>query len=60
MESVSVLSCSCSMCLLCVHNVPVLIAAFCMTCNWLMLDEDARGKHMKRHTLELVSWLPCR
>ena len=31
----------------CVHPVAVLNAAFCMTCNWLMLVEDARGDHME-------------
>ena len=30
-----------------VHPVAVLIAAFCMTCSWLMLVEDARGDHME-------------
>ena len=29
----------------CVHPVAVLNAAFCMTCNLLMLVEDARGDH---------------
>ena len=27
--------------------VTVLNAAFCMTCSWLMLVEDARGDHME-------------
>ena len=29
-----------------VHPVAVLNAAFCMTCNLLMLVEDVRGDHM--------------
>ena len=38
----------CVLCLVsCVHPVAVLNAAFCMTCNWLMLVEDARGDHME-------------
>ena len=31
----------------CVHPVAVLSAAFCMTCNLLMLVENARGNHME-------------
>ena len=31
----------------CVHPVDILNAAFCMTCNLLMLVEDARGDHME-------------
>ena len=31
----------------CVHPVVVLNAAFCMTCNLLMLVENARGDHME-------------
>ena len=31
----------------CVHPVAVLNAAFYMTCNLLMLVEDARGDHME-------------
>ena len=45
MESVSLLSCRCFMFVSCVHPVPVLNAAFCMTCSLLMLVEDARGVH---------------
>ena len=42
MGSVIVSSCRCCMC---VHPVAVLNAAFCMTCNLLMLVEDAIGDH---------------
>ena len=31
----------------CVHHVAVLNAAFCMTCNLLMLVDDARGDHIE-------------
>ena len=31
----------------CVHPVAFLNAPFCMTCNLLMLVEDARGDHME-------------
>ena len=31
----------------CVHPAAVLIAEFCMTCNVLILVEDARGDHME-------------
>ena len=31
----------------CVHPVTVLNAAFCMTCSFVMLVEDARGDHME-------------
>ena len=31
----------------CVHNVTVLNAAYCMTCSLLMLVEDVRGDHME-------------
>ena len=55
MGSVSVSSCRCCMFVSCVHPVAFLNAAFCMTCNLLMLGEDARGNHMERHTPELVS-----
>ena len=44
MGSVSVLSCICCMFVPC---VPVLNAAFCMTCSLLMLVEDARWDHME-------------
>ena len=43
-----------------VHPVAVLNAAFCMTCNLLMVVEDARGDHVKRNTPEPVSCLPYR
>ena len=45
MGSVSVSSCRCCMFVSCVHPVAVLNAAFCMTCNLLMLVEDAMGDH---------------
>ena len=45
MGSVSVSSCRCCMFVSCVHPVAVLNAAFCMTCMWLMLVEDAIGEH---------------
>ena len=38
-------SCRCCMFVSCVHPVAVLNAAFCMTCNLLMLVEDAIGDH---------------
>ena len=48
MGSVSVSSCRCCMFLSCVHPVAVLNAAFCMSCNLLMLVvEDARDDHME-------------
>ena len=47
MGSVSVSSCRCCMFVSCVHPVAVPNAAFCMTCKWLMLVEDARGDHME-------------
>ena len=31
----------------CVHPVAVLNAEFCLTCNLLMLVDDARGDHME-------------
>ena len=43
--SVSVSSCRCCMFVSCVHPVAVLNAAFCMTCNLLMLVKDAIGDH---------------
>ena len=43
MGSVSVSSCRCCMFVSCVHPVAVLNAAFCMTCSFLMLVEDAIG-----------------
>ena len=45
MGSVSVSSCRWCMFVSCVLVVAVLSAAFCMTCNLLMLVEDARGDH---------------
>ena len=47
MRSVSVSSCRCCMFVSCVHPVAVLNAAFCMTCNLLMLVEDTRDDHME-------------
>ena len=46
MGSMSVWSCRCCMFVSCVHPVAVLSAAFCMTCNLLMLVEASRGDHM--------------
>ena len=43
----SVLSCRCCMFVSCVHPVAAFNAAFRMTCNLLMLVEDARGRHME-------------
>ena len=45
MGSMSVL-CRC-MFVSCVRTVAVLNAAFCMTCSFLMLVEDARGDHIE-------------
>ena len=45
--SMSVSSCRCCIFEYCVHPVAVLNAAFCMTCNLLMLVEDARDGHME-------------
>ena len=42
---VSVSSCRFCMFVSCVHPVADLNAAFCMTCNLLMLVEDAIGDH---------------
>ena len=47
MESVSVLSCICCMFVSCMHPVTVHNDAFYITCNLLMLIEDARGDHME-------------
>ena len=33
--------------IVCFHPVAVLNAAFCMTCSFLMLVEDARGDRME-------------
>ena len=45
MGSVSVSSCRCCMFVACVYPVVVLNAAFCITCSFLMLVEDAVGDH---------------
>ena len=45
MGSVSVSSCRCCIFVSGVHPVAVLNAEFCMTCNLLMLVEDAIGDH---------------
>ena len=42
MGSMSVSSCICCMFVFCVHSVAVFNDALCMTCNLLMLVEDAR------------------
>ena len=47
MGSVSVLSCRCCMLVYGAHPLAVLNAAFCMTCSFLMLVDDARGNHME-------------
>ena len=47
MGSMSVSSCRCCMFVSCVHPVAVLPAVLCMTCNLLMLVDDARGDHME-------------
>ena len=47
MASMSVSSCTCCICVSCVHPVAVLNAALCVTCSLLMLVEDARGDRMK-------------
>ena len=47
MGSMSVSSCRCCMFVSCVHSVAVLSIALCMTCNLLMLVEDAKGDHME-------------
>ena len=46
MESMSISSCRCCMCVSCVHPVAV-NAAFCMPYSLLMLVEDERGNHME-------------
>ena len=46
MGSGSVTSCRCCMFVSCVHPVAVFNAAFCMTCNLLMLVDDARSDCM--------------
>ena len=43
----SVSSCRCCMFVSCVHPMAIHNAAFRMTCNLLMLVEDARGDHME-------------
>ena len=47
MGRMSVASCRCCIFVSCVHPVAVLNAAFCMTCSFVMLVEDARGNHME-------------
>ena len=47
MGSMSVSACRWCMFVSCVRPVAVINAAFCMTCSWLMLVEDARGDHME-------------
>ena len=47
MGSMNVFSCRCCMFVSCVYPVAVLNATFCMTCNLLMLIQDARGDHME-------------
>ena len=47
MGSMSVSSCRCCMFVPCVHPMPVLNVAFCMTYSLLMLVEDARDDHME-------------
>ena len=47
MGSVSVSSCRCCMFVSCVHPVAVVNAAFCMTCNLLMVVEDARDDNIE-------------
>ena len=46
MGSMSISSCRCCIFVSCVHPVAVLNAAFCMTCSFLMMVEDARGEHI--------------
>ena len=47
MGSVNVLPCKWCMFVSCVYHVVVLNAAFCITCNLLMLVEDEIGAHME-------------
>ena len=47
MGSMSVSSCRCCIFVSCVHPVAVHKAAFCMTCNLLILVEDSRDCHME-------------
>ena len=47
MGSVSVSSYRCCMLVSSVHHVAVLNTAFCMTCSFLMMADNARGDHMK-------------
>ena len=58
MGSVSVSSCIYCMFMSCVHPVSVLNAAVCMTCNLLMLAEDARAAIWKEHT-QAISTHTC-
>ena len=57
MGSMSVSSCRCCMFVSCVHPVAILNAAFCMTCNLLMLVEDERGNHMAYSRARLMTAL---
>ena len=50
MGRMNVSLCRC-MCVSSVHPMTVFNAAFCMTCNLLMLVEDARGDHMEETLL---------
>ena len=59
MGSMSVSSCRCCMFVSCVHPVAVLNAAFCMTCNLLMMVEDARGILQSRSHDCLISRHEC-
>ena len=45
-ERMNASSCNCCMLVSWVHPVAVLNAAFCMTCSFLILVEDARSNHM--------------
>ena len=47
MGSMRVSTRRCCMFVSCVHPVAVLNAAFCMTCNLLMLVEDARDDNIE-------------
>ena len=59
MVSMRVSSCRYCMYVSCVHHVAVLNAAFCMTCSFLMLVEDARGLFQSRSYDCLVGSLEC-
>ena len=47
MGSMSVSSCRYCMFVSCVYPMTIVNAAFCMSCNFVMLVEDARGDHME-------------